>query len=86
MARYFFHLHQNGTLYKDSEGSELASVEEVRAEAMHVLPAIAKDSLPKDANTQAFTVLVVDEDGKPVFSATLTYAGLWLIGRGDLLL
>lgn len=78
MARYFFHIHQNGNLIKDHEGSEFANLEQVRVEAMHTLPEIAKDQVPKDGNRQAYMVLVTDEAGGPVYSATLTFAGLWL--------
>lgn len=78
MARYYFHVHQNGQLYKDSEGTEFASVDMVRTEAMEALPDIAKDEVPRDGDRQAFAVLVTDENGKPVYSATLTFAGLWL--------
>ncbi len=77
MARYFFHVHQNGKLYKDEEGTELASIDMVRLEAMMALPEIAKDEIPKDGDRQAFTVLVTDKAGHPVFSATLSFAGLW---------
>jgi hypothetical protein len=78
MARYYFHIHQNGRLFKDTEGSELDSLEKVRAEAMYALPEIAKDEVPQDGDRQAFAVLVTDEQGKPIYSATLTFAGLWL--------
>jgi hypothetical protein len=63
---------------EDDRGFECGTPEQVRAEAMKALPAIAKDEIPNDGDRQAFTVLVKDEAGRPVYSATLTYAGLWL--------
>ncbi len=62
----------------DDAGTELESLEEVRREAMVSLPAIAKDEVPRDGDRQAYTVLVTNEDRKPVYSATLSFAGLWL--------
>ena len=45
---------------------------------MRGLPAIAKDQVPKDGNEQASTVLVLNERNFTVYTATLTFAGLWL--------
>jgi hypothetical protein len=49
---------------------------------MHVLPAIARDTIPKDGNRQSFTVLVRNERDLTVYTATLSFAGLWL-GEDD---
>ncbi len=78
MPRYFFDIFENGRHTPDEEGTELPNVATVRLEAMRALPAIARDEVPKDGDRQAFTVLVRDEAGKPTYSATLTFAGLWL--------
>jgi hypothetical protein len=78
MAMYFFDTFENGVHVEDDRGLECGTPEQVRAEAMKALPAIAKDEIPNDGDRQAFTVLVKDEAGRPVYSATLTYAGLWL--------
>lgn len=74
MARYYFHIHRNGQFSKDDEGSDLDSLDQVRDEAMAVLPATARDDVPEDGDR----VMVTDEAGKPVYSATLTFAGLSL--------
>ena len=79
MPRYFFHIHQNGELSKDDEGTDLNNFESVRMEAMRVIPEIARHEVPRDGDRQAYTVLVTDEDGVSVYSATLTFAGLWLL-------
>ncbi|MBB3903984.1 hypothetical protein GGR33_003498 [Methylobacterium brachythecii] len=45
---------------------------------MHSLPEIARDEIPKDGDQQAYTVLVRDEHNLTVYTATLTFAGLWV--------
>ena len=46
---------------------------------MHALPFVAKEVIPRTASdTQAFTVLVRDENNATVYTATLTFAGLWV--------
>ncbi|MCO6050624.1 hypothetical protein NGM99_12605 [Mesorhizobium sp. RP14(2022)] len=82
MPLYFFDTFENGTHIVDDHGHDCVSHEEVRLEAMRVLPSIAREEIPKDGDRQAFTVLVKDEAGAPVYSATLTFAGLWLGGNG----
>ena len=77
MPWYFFHIHQNGELSKDDEGTTLDNFESVQMGAMRVIPEIAWHEVPRDEDRQAYTVLVTDEDGVPVYSATLTFAGLW---------
>ncbi|MBE7184516.1 MAG: hypothetical protein INR68_08935 [Methylobacterium mesophilicum] len=78
MTLYFFDTFENGEHIVDDAGLECCSFEHMRLEAMKALPAIAKDEIPKDGDRQAFTVLVKNEAGKSVYSATLTYAGLRL--------
>lgn len=78
MSMYFFDTYENGRHIEDDEGTICSTLEDVRMEAMKALPSIAKDSIPKDGDRQAYTVLVRDEEGQSVYSATLTYAGLWL--------
>lgn len=78
MPLYYFDTIENGRHIEDDDGTRCASLEDVRMEAMKALPSIAKESIPKDGDRQAYTVLVRDHDGQSVYSATLTYAGLWL--------
>ncbi len=47
--------------------------------ALRSLPDAAREVIPKDGDRRAFTVLITDEDGHPVYSATLNYTGLWLL-------
>ncbi|MDB5644402.1 hypothetical protein [Methylobacterium sp.] len=77
MARYFFDFY-DGEMRRDTEGTECAGPEEVRREAMHTLPAIAKQMIPAGSDAQAFLLLVRNEANVTVYTATLTFAGLWL--------
>lgn len=77
VARYFFDFY-DGTMIRDATGHECAGQDDIRVEAMRSLPALAKDRVPKDGDEQAFTVLVRNERNFTVYTATLTFAGLWL--------
>ncbi|MGU3665112.1 DUF6894 family protein [Methylobacterium sp. A49B] len=79
MPRYFFDIH-NGAFHPDDEGTECADFEAARKQAMASLPEVARWEIPSDGDRQAFTVLVRDEDGVLVYTATLTFAGLRLAG------
>ena len=62
----------------DEEGSELPGLLEVRQEALACLPVIAANEIPLGEDRRHFTVLVKDGDGLPVYSATLSFVGMWL--------
>ena len=78
MPRYFFHIN-DGRNDRDEDGVECADLLAAVKHAKHLLPEIAADEVPKDGERQAITVLVADEDGKPVYLAAVTYTGSWLI-------
>ena len=80
MPRFFFDVHEDGVVDKDHDGIELADCEEARRQAQALLPAIAYDKIPGDGDHKTYVVFVTDEDGKPIYSATLQFAGLWLFG------
>lgn len=63
---------------RDAIGSECHDREAVRREAMETLPQVALNKIPKDGDRQAFSVLVRNESNLTVYTATLTFAGLWL--------
>ena len=79
MPRYFFDVHVDHDVQRDETGTEFDTLEEVRKEAQKLLPAIGYEEIPKDGDRRALMVLVTDEDGRSVYSATLNYAGLWLL-------
>ena len=78
MPRFFFDIH-NGAITRDEDGLDLPDIAAVRAKAMSILPRIAADEILGDDDRHHFTVLVSDDDGKAIYSATLTYTGLWLL-------
>ena len=80
MPRYFFDI-KDGGLQQDDMGTECADLDEVRMAAMKVLPDVAREDIPKDGDRRTFIVVVRDEDGHAVYTATLTFAGLWLKHR-----
>lgn len=77
MPRYFFDIH-DGWSQRDDTGTEFDDLDAVRLEAIRTLPDIARDEIPKDGDRRTFTVLVTDENGCPIYSATLNFTGLWL--------
>lgn len=76
--RYFFDVDDGERRTVDRDGHELASRAAVRQEAVAVLPAVAADVLPRD-DRRTFQVTVRDDDGRPVFHASLTFAAGWLV-------
>lgn len=49
-------------------------------EAKRALPDMASDQVLQDGDRQVITVLVTDEGRRPVYTATLTFAGLLMKG------
>lgn len=78
MPRFFFDIHDHVTAI-DEVGFELPNHAAVRKAAMEALPKIAAEDIPADGDRRHFTVLVTDDEGHPVYSATLTFTGLWLL-------
>ena len=77
MPRFYFDVHDTGSSI-DEDGLELDDRRSVRDHAITALPAIAADEIPRDGDRRHFVILVRDEVGQPIYSATLTYTGLWL--------
>ena len=78
VPRYFFDIHDN-KMFRDDDGEDFAGPEEAARHAKKILPQIVAHEVPKDGEHQAFSVLVTDEDGHPIYSAAVTYTGTWLI-------
>ena len=83
MPRFFFHLYENGREIIDDLEVDVETIEQVRIEAMRVLPAVATDEVPRDGDQQAYTVVVTNQQRRPVYTATLSFAGVWLNQSGD---
>ena len=80
VPRFFFDIHDdNNGLQRDNEGTELEDIKMVHRHAQSILPDIARDEIPGDGDRRMYTVLVTDQDGNPVYSATLAYTGMWLM-------
>ena len=77
MRRYFFDIVDGGS-QPDDMGTECADLDAVRKAAMRILPDIAREDIPKDGDRRAYTVVARDADGHAVYTATLTFSGLWL--------
>ena len=79
VACYYFDIYNGNVLCRDQEGQECDSPEAIQDEAMHALPVVAKEAIPRAAtDAQAFTMLVRDRNNTTVYTATLTFAGLRL--------
>lgn len=78
MARYYFDIHDGHHLTRDDTGTECHGLSGIKAQAMAALPAIARDIIPKDGDRQALTVLVRNTSNLTVYTATLTFASIWL--------
>jgi hypothetical protein len=76
MARYFFDTFDGKELMRDEVGIELGELERVRVEAIDALPDLAREELP-DGDESVFAVHARDEEGRIVFTATLTFKGEW---------
>lgn len=77
MPRFFFDIH-DGEWDRDSVGTECTDVENAIQQAKRTLPAMALDQILRDGDHHTVTVLVTDDDGRPVYTATLAYTGLVL--------
>jgi hypothetical protein len=71
MTRFFFDTDDSGKRMRDEEGTQLASLEEARAEALTTLAGIAKDELP-DGDHRDFSITIRDETGREYLTATLS--------------
>ncbi|MER2266353.1 DUF6894 family protein [Methylobacterium oxalidis] len=80
VPRYFFDIVDGGPR-RDDTGTECAGMADVRGAAMKVLPDIAREEIPGDGDRRFFTVVARDEAGEAVYTATLSFAGIWLKDR-----
>ncbi|MEO9338672.1 hypothetical protein ABFT80_14630 [Mesorhizobium sp. SB112] len=68
--RYYFDIHDGEEYTDDATGMECASLDDMRREAIAVLPSIAVEKLP-DGNDRLFWVKVRDANGRFIFQASL---------------
>jgi uncharacterized protein DUF6894 len=67
MARYYFHLKDGATLIKDQEGSELATPEAARLQALVSARELWADAIKSGKFLGADAVVIADEDGALTF-------------------
>lgn len=77
MPRYFFDI-SDGTFIMDDEGVEYPNAHAVRDAAIRALPDIARDEIGK-GNSRSVTVLMRDEAGQALFTASLSLSAAWLV-------
>ncbi|GEP09015.1 DUF6894 family protein [Methylobacterium gnaphalii] len=78
MPRYYFDVYDGQKLFRDEEGGVFDDRAAMRAEAMKVLPDIARDGIPQDGDRQSFTVRVRNERNLTIYTGTILFSGLWL--------
>jgi hypothetical protein len=72
MPLYFFDRIENGDVSRGEHGTEFATLEDARRDALRALTEIARDELPEDSEGCEFTIYVREEDGPPILSASLS--------------
>jgi bifunctional DNase/RNase len=72
MNRYYFDFDTGLRFYRDPEGIKTDDIDEVRREAIAILPEMVKDVLP-DCDHRVFKVQVRDHADRVIFKATLTF-------------
>jgi hypothetical protein len=78
MSRFFFDIH-DGAIHFDECGIECDNLDEARAMGLRFLSELNRDDMAKGGDRYAITVLITDEDHRPVYTATLSLTGIWLL-------
>lgn len=77
MPRFFFDI-SNGCLTIDDTGVEFPNAHAARDAAVKTLPHIACDHIG-DGPSEGVLVLMRNEDGQALFTASLTFMARWLV-------
>jgi hypothetical protein len=78
MPRYFFDIDDGERRSLDEDGLEFASPWEARANAIAVLPDIAREVMP-DGDRRDLVSSVRNEGGDVLFTAKLSLVAEWLV-------
>jgi hypothetical protein len=83
MPRYFFNVIDNRRVEdEDMDGTELASLDDVRREALRMTGEILRDGGPEFWNGTEWMMRVLDQAGRPVFTLRfVTTAHEWRDAR-----
>ncbi|MDX7953819.1 hypothetical protein P7D22_21890 [Lichenihabitans sp. Uapishka_5] len=71
-------IESTGMMQRDEEGTEFADLEHVRKAAMRLISDVARDAIYEKGDDRSFVVVVTDENRSSIYSATLTYTGIWM--------
>ena len=74
MPRYFFDLYEGTKFSPDEDGTDCASLEDAIVGAKRLLPELASAADVAGRDECHLDVIVRDEAGEPVFTATLAMA------------
>ncbi len=77
MPRYLFEVVLNGQRSLGDTLVDLADLGDMRREALKALQDIAIDEIIASDQVQTLTVSIRDENGLPVYSATITISETW---------
>lgn len=80
MPRYFFDMI-GGEKRRDDVGTLCTNDYDVPRVTMSVLPEVVKEAMKDNGDRRIFTVVVRDEGDRPIYSATMSFAGVWLRDR-----
>jgi hypothetical protein len=67
MARYFFHLKDGAELIQDPEGSELATMEDARSQALKSARELWADAIKSGSALGVDAIVIADEQGGLTF-------------------
>lgn len=77
MPRYFFDISDGG-LTIDDTGLEFPNAHAARDEALKTLPNVAQDHMA-EGKSREVVVLMRNEEGRALFTASLTLTAKWLV-------
>jgi hypothetical protein len=67
MTRYFFHIKAGAELIKDEEGSEHASLDDARLQALRTARELWADAIKSGKCLAADAIVIADEQGQLTF-------------------
>jgi hypothetical protein len=73
MTMYFFDLRENGTLFRDDEGTELPDIGTARIEATRTMTDFARDRIPGDSPRHNIRMTVRDAGDRVVMTLELAF-------------
>jgi hypothetical protein len=74
MPRFYFDTYEDDAVFADAFGDEFESFEEARAQAISILPDMARDEIP-EGDHREFGCDVRDASGVIVYRARLIFRG-----------